>query len=61
MQSNPAVVKAQADQQKQQADQAHQLNLVDAKGDQQAGVAVVRSLLKAHEPDAKPLATAGAQ
>lgn len=60
-QSNPAVVKAQADQQAQQQQQSHDMAVIDAKGDQQAGVAAIRSILKAHEPDAKPLATSGAK
>lgn len=45
-QSNPAVVKAQADQQKMQTQLQHDLALTASKGDMQAGVAVIRSILK---------------
>lgn len=47
-QSNPALVKAQADQQAAQTAHANALDIIEKKGDAQAGQAVVKSLLKPH-------------
>lgn len=55
-QNNPAVVKAQAAQQQAAQDQQNTLQQIEAKGDAQAGVAVVRKLLEGHIPNAQPLA-----
>ena len=49
-QRNPAVVKAQADAQHMQMDQQFQENLQAQKGDVQAGVAAIKTLLKHLEP-----------
>lgn len=46
---NPAIVKAQSDAAKLQQTHDNTLTEIDAKGSQQAGVAVVRSILKNHE------------
>jgi len=63
MMSNPAVVKAQADAQKQAQQHENNLDLEAAKGDARAGVQVVRSVLKENETPkpAAPLATRGAE
>jgi hypothetical protein len=47
--NNQAMQKAQGDQQLQQQKQQDDLASIDAKGSAQAGVAVVRSILKNHE------------
>ncbi len=47
--SNAAFTRVQGDQQLEQAKHSNDLENIDAKGSAQAGVAVVRSILKNHE------------
>jgi hypothetical protein len=57
MMQNPAVVKAQADQQKTAQDHQNDQDLVDRKADNQAGLTVLKSITKHHEIAASALAT----
>lgn len=54
MMQNPAIVKAQTDQQKTAVDHQNALELTDKKGDVQGSLAVVKSALKHGEMAAKP-------
>jgi len=56
-QSNPAAVKAQADQQKQTVQHQNDLEKIQAKGEASAGVQVIRHVLSESAAPAKPLAT----